>query len=373
MFPIITWQLAAPGDPCWSDACDCITIKHSPKADSSMASVGSLTAVQYGIGPIGSRIVESTHDCGFEFVGAIDIDPDKIGEDLGDVAGLGQDLGVTVTGDPADALAAEPDVVFHSTVSSLADAKPQLEHALKAGANVVSTSEELAYPWWSNPDIASALTEIAEANDVTCLGAGINPGFAMDAMPTVLSTPMDSIESVRVERIQNAADRREPLQEKVGAGLDVETFNEEIVEGAGHVGSPESVAMLADALGWEITDIEETIEPVVAEEAVQSDYISVAAGEVAGIRQIARGFRGQEELVTLDLQMYLGADNPRDTVTFDGTPPVSISVRGGYHGDVSTTAVVRNVAPRVVDADPGLLSMIDLPLPRYRNCEAVET
>lgn len=338
-----------------------------------MGSPESLTAVQYGVGPIGSRIVASASDCGFEFVGAIDIDPEKVGKDLGVVAGLGRELGVAVTDDPEEALAGEPDVVFHSTVSSLEDAQHQLEGVLEAGANVVSTSEELAYPWWSHPEIAAGLTDIAEANDVTCLGTGINPGFAMDAMPAVLSTPMDTIESVHVDRIQNAANRREPLQEKVGAGLDVETFEAEIVSGAGHVGSPESVAMLADALGWELTDIEETIEPVVADEPVHSDHISVEAGEVAGIRQIARGFRGPEELVTLDLQMYLGADHPRDEVTFEGSPPVSIRVRNGYHGDVSTTAVVRNVAPRVVAADPGLISMIDLPLPRYRNCENVST
>ena len=335
-----------------------------------MATGASLTAVQFGIGPIGSRIVQSTHDCGFEFVGAIDIDPEKAGEDLGDVAGLDEQLGVTVTDDAEEALAAEPDVVFHSTVSSLEAAKPQLEQAMEAGADVVSTSEELAYPWWAQPEIAATLNEIAEANGVTCLGAGINPGFAMDAMPAVLSTPMESIDSVHVNRVQNAADRRKPLQEKVGAGLDVETFQDEIVEGAGHVGSPESVAMLADALGWEITDIEETIEPVVADEPVESEYISVDAGDVAGIRQVARGFQGTEELITLDLQMYLGADPAHDTVDFEGSPPVSITVENGFHGDISTTAVVRNVAPRVVAADPGLKSMIDLPLPRYRNCDA---
>lgn len=338
-----------------------------------MGSTDSLTAVQYGIGPIGSRIVASASDCGFEFVGGIDIDPEKVGKDLGALAGVGRELGVTVSEEPEEALARDPDVVFHSTVSSLEDAQPQLEMAMEAGANVISTSETLAYPWWSHPEIAAGLSDIAEANDVTCLGAGINPGFAMDAMPAVLSTPMDTIESVHVERIQNAANRRKPLQEKVGAGLDVETFDEEIASGAGHVGSPESVAMLADALGWEITDIEETIEPVVADEPVQSEYISVEAGEVAGIRQIARGFRRQEELVTLDLQMYLGADQPRDEVTFEGSPPVSIRVKNGYHGDISTTAVVRNVAPRVVAADPGLISMIDLPLPRYRNCEELLT
>ncbi len=333
-----------------------------------MGTPDTLTAVQFGIGPIGSRVVQTANDCGFEYVGAIDIDPEKVGEDLGAVAGLEEDLGVTVTDDADAALAEDPDVVFHTTVSSLEAAQPQLETIMEAGANVVSTTEELAYPWWSQPDIATDLDAVATENGVTCLGAGINPGFAMDAMPAVLSTPMDSVESVHVERVQNAGDRRKPLQEKVGAGLDVETFESEIVEGAGHVGSPESVAMLADALGWEVTEITENIEPVVAEEPVSSEYFDVAAGEVAGIRQVARGFVGDEVRITLDLQMYVGADPAQDQVTFEGSPPVTITVEGGYHGDISTTAVVRNVASRVYEAEPGLVSMVDLPLPRYRDC-----
>lgn len=326
-----------------------------------------LTAVQYGVGPIGARLVETAADCGFEFVGAIDIDPEKVGMDLGTVVGI-DELGVTITDDPEEALAEEPDIVFHSTVSSVEAAKPQLVTAMEAGANVVSTSEELAYPWWGHPDVANELDEVARENGVTCLGAGINPGFAMDTMPAVLSTPMDSVESVAVTRVQNAAERRQPLQAKVGAGLEVEEFESEIVTGGGHVGSPESVAMIADALGWELTEITESIEPVVAEEPVSSDSIEVDTGQVAGIHQVAHGYVGQEAVISLDLQMYIGADPTYDEVDFEGSPPVTFRVENGYHGDVSTTAVVRNVAARVHEAEPGLKSVIDLRLPSFGGC-----
>lgn len=325
----------------------------------------SLTAVQYGIGPIGARVVQSTHANGFEFVGAIDIDPDKVGEDLGEVAGLGEKLGVEVTDDETVALAAGPDLVFHSTVSSVARARPQLEAAMRAGANVVSTSEELAYPWWSNADIAEALDDVASENGVTCLGAGINPGFVMDALPTVLTAPLDSVAHVRVERVQDAADRRRPLQEKVGAGLDREAFQREIAEGAGHVGSTESIAMIADALGWELNEITESIEPVIAEAPVESDHIAVEPGEVAGIKQVARGIDGSTERIELDLRMYLGAP-AADRITFDSSPPISVEVEHGYHGDIATTAMVRNVAPIVHEAPPGLTTVVDLPMVHYR-------
>jgi 4-hydroxy-tetrahydrodipicolinate reductase len=320
----------------------------------------TLTAVQYGIGPIGSRIAAAAHRTGFDFVGAVDIDPEKVGRDLGDVAGFGEQVGVEVTGDADEALAADPDVVLHSTVSSVEAAAPQLEQAVAAGANVVSTTEELAHPWWSSPEMARELDEAATEHGVTVLGAGINPGFVMDALPAVLSTPMASVDEITVTRVQDAATRRKPLQEKVGAGVTVETFEEEIAPEAGHVGSTESVAMLTDAVGFDLDDVEERIEPVVAEERVETDHVTVEAGEVAGIRQVAHGYQDGEAVVTLDLQMYVGADDPRDEVDFTGDPDVTVTVDGGYHGDVATSALVANVAPTVVDADPGLVSTTDL-------------
>jgi 4-hydroxy-tetrahydrodipicolinate reductase len=330
-----------------------------------MASREPATAVEYGVGPIGGRIVRAAVDHGFEFVGAVDIDPDKVGVDLGTVADVGRELGVTITDDADAALAAEPDVVFHSTVSSIETAQPQLAGIIEAGANVVSTTEELAYPWRRHPSIAEELDDLATEAGVSCLGAGINPGFVMDALPVFLSTPMDSVEAIHVERVQDAAQRRAPLQEKVGAGLDVDDFETEIAAHGGHVGSPESVAMIADAIGWELTDVTESIEPVVADRRVESDHVTVEPGDVAGIKQVATGRSGDRERITLDLRMYLGADSPHDAVQFEGRPDVEVTVEGGYHGDVATTAVIRNVAPRVRDARPGLLTMLDVQLPRY--------
>lgn len=325
-----------------------------------------VTAVQYGVGPIGSRIVRAAVDRGFAYLGAVDIDPEKVGRDLGDVADVGQRLDVPVTDDPDEALAEAPDVVFHSTVSSLEAAAPQLEEILRAGSNVVSTTEELAYPWRKQPALADELDEVARTAGVSCLGAGINPGFVMDALPVFLSTPMDTVDAVRVERVQDAAQRRGPLQAKVGAGLDIDRFETEVAEAAGHVGSPESVAMIADALGWELAEITESMEPVVADRAVETDHVSVEPGDVAGIKQVAHGRGPQgEERITLDLRMYVGAEAPHDTVTFDGRPPISVTVDGGYHGDIATTAVVCNVAHRVIQAEPGLKTMLDIRLPRY--------
>lgn len=313
----------------------------------------SFTAVQYGIGPIGSRIATAAHHTGFEFIGAVDVDPDKVGHDLGTVAGFDDEVGVTITDDSAEALATEPDIVFHSTVSSIETAAPQLVEAMAAGANVISTTEELAYPWWRAPELSNDLDETAIENGVTLLGTGINPGFVMDALPAVLSTPMETVESVTVKRVQDAGQRRKPLQKKVGAGIPVDTFETE----AGHVGSTESVAMLADALEFDLDEITESIEPVVAEERIETDYLTVEPEAVAGTHQVAHGMVNGDAVLTLDLQMYVGADEPRDEIVFESKPKISVTVDGGYHGDIGTSAVVTNVTPTVVAAEAGFTSM----------------
>lgn len=325
-----------------------------------------LKAVQYGCGPIGSRIVQVAVDRGMSFVGAIDIDPAKVGVDLGTVVGLDRELGVTVSDDADDALAREPDVVFHSTASSLDVVRPQLEAAMAAGADVVSTTEELSYPWRRNPETATAIDEAAKKHGRSCLGTGINPGFAMDTMAAVLSTPCQRVDSIRVERVQDAATRRKPLQEKIGAGVDLDTFKSDVASEAGHVGLPESVGLLADALGWDVATVTEEIEPAVAEETVRSDYFTVDPGEVLGIHQVAEGTLADgTAVIELDLSMYLGASNPADTVEIAGEPDLQVVVDGGMHGDVTTPAVILNVVPRVRDGPPGLLTMADIETPAY--------
>jgi 4-hydroxy-tetrahydrodipicolinate reductase len=234
---------------------------------------------------------------------------------------------------------------------------------MAAGADVVSTCEELAYPWRDNPETAEAIDATARDHGVTCLGTGINPGFAMDAFPAVLSTVSRRVDSVRVERVQDASTRRRPLQEKIGAGTSVETFESEVATAAGHVGLPESVAMLAAAMGWELDAVDEAIEPVIADERTASDYVTVEPGEVAGISQTGTGVVGGQQRIELALEMYLGAPDPHDTLTIEGTPDLTYTVPGGFHGDVTTPAVVVNAARRLPDTDPGLRTMLDLPAP----------
>jgi 4-hydroxy-tetrahydrodipicolinate reductase len=325
-----------------------------------------IRTVCYGLGPIGLGIARlALQRSGIDVVGAIDIDPNKIGKDLGTLTG-GAPCGVVVVDDPAAAFATRPEIVLHATSSSLARVLPQLKQAAEAGANVISTCEELSFPWTAQPQLAADLDAIARRSGVTLLGTGINPGYAMDALPLMLTAPCAEVRSVQVLRVVDAARRRGPLQYKVGAGLTPEAFAAKVADGSvRHVGLPESLHMLATGLGWVLERSEDRIEAVIAEQPIKTEFVSVEAGQVAGVRQIARGFVKGEERITLELRMYVGARDAQDTIIIDSNPPIHTTIIGGFHGDVATAALAINTIPAVVRAAPGLASMRDISLAHY--------
>ena len=323
--------------------------------------------VLYGIGAIGARIARCLlKKKGIEVVGAIDIDPAKVGKDLGEVIGLGEKTGVVVSNDPDKVLSeAKPDVVVHATLSFMDKVFDQIMTCIKHGVNVVSTCEELSHPYVSNPKLAKQLDEAAKRAGVTVLGTGINPGFLMDTLPIVLSAVCHEVRSIKVCRSINAATRRLPFQKKIGAGLTVEEFKEKMESGAitGHVGLEQSIALIADALGWRLDKIEvEPVQPVVAEKEVKSDYITVPPGKVAGLKQVARGIMGGKEVITLEFTAYIGAEE-YDSIDIDGVPPVHEKITPCVHGDEGTVGMITNMIPKVIKAPPGLLTMKDMPLP----------
>lgn len=322
-----------------------------------------LRIIQYGVGPIGSAIVRVLLErTGATIIGAIDIAADKVGRDLGEVVGASP-LGVLVSDRADEVLARKADVVVHSTSSYFEQVFDQLLACVRAGAHVVSTCEELAYPFRKYPELARRLDEEAKAAGVAVLGTGVNPGFVMDKLVLTLATVCQRIERVFVRRVVDASQRRLPLQRKIGAGMTVEEFREAVEAGRiRHVGLPESVALIADGLGLEVETISETIEPILAEADVRTEYLHVRAGQVAGVRQIGRGLAGDQERIRLDLQMYVGAKEPMDEIRFFGAPDLCARIPGGTHGDLATAAVVVNSIPLLVQAPPGLRTVVDLPV-----------
>jgi 4-hydroxy-tetrahydrodipicolinate reductase len=320
--------------------------------------------VQFGIGPIGAAIAALVRKKkNAELIGAIDIDPTKVGKDLARAIGAEEDWGVVVSDKAEEILAKKADVVIHSTSSYLKNVVDQIITCVEAGSNVVSTCEELAYPFRKYPELAARIDERAKARGVTVLGTGVNPGFVMDKLVLTIAAVCQQVDAVQVSRVVDASKRRLPLQKKVGAGLTVQEFEQEVSAGRiKHHGLPESAALIGQGLGLSLNDIVETIEPVVAEHDVITQYVEVKQGHVAGVKQICRGMSAGAEKIHLDLRMYVGAKEPADTISIKGVPDVNLTVPGGTHGDLATAAVVVNSIPLVLRAAPGLLTVADIPI-----------
>ena len=316
--------------------------------------------IQYGVGAIGAGVVRALVEAGGRLVGAIDNAPDKAGRDVGEVAGLGP-LGVQVSPSAEAVLAAEADVVVHCTGSFLEDVAPQLQACLAAGKNVVSTCEELAYPFWQHPDLARRLDEAARRSGVTVLGTGVNPGFVMDTLALALSGVCQWVSRVEVTRIVDVATRRAQLQRKVGVGLSPAQFEERKNSGRfGHVGLMTSARLVADRLGLPVERWEELLEPVLCDAGRPRP--GLMAGQVAGIHQSVAGWAGGRQAIRLELEMSAGSERPRDEILVEGQPPLHMVVEGGVQGDLATAGVVVNCIPAVVSAPPGLVTMADLPV-----------
>jgi len=323
-----------------------------------------ISVVAYGLGPIGIRI--ATRVAGLRprarLVAAVDIDPALLGKDLGGLLGTGE-LGLEVSSAldiaPSD-VGEGPGVVLHCTGSHLVDVAPQLKGAVELGWNVISTCEELSFPSSADSEVASELDALARSRGVTVVGTGINPGFLMDTLPLVLTTVCTDVTAIEVRRVVNTEQRRKPLQQKVGVGMEVSEFERLAAEGRlGHVGLPQSLHMLAKRLGWEVLKYESELKPVLSAEPVETGLGPVPAGGVIGQAQWARADCSGDKSILLTLQMSCGAPDS-DEILVTGSPSIHQRVDGGVNGDAGTEAVVSNLLPVVTDTPPGLLTMADL-------------
>jgi hypothetical protein len=328
----------------------------------------AIKVLMYGLGPIGAAVARQiVSRKGFQIVGAVDIDHAKVGLDLGDVIGLDKKLKVRVTNDADGAIkSGKPDVAVLCTSSSLKKTMPQIEAVLKRKVAIVSTTEELSYPVGKNRALAKKIDLLAKKARVAVVGTGVNPGFAMDALPITLTGICERVDSIRVDRIQDARSRRLPFQQKIGSGLNTGQFAEKVKDGSvRHVGLAESVTMIADAMGWKLDKVTDEIHPKIADRPVESELIAVDPGYVCGIIQDGIGYAKGKPVITLHMEAYLGAPESYDAVTVEGNPRITQKIAGGLHGDIATASITVNSIPKILRVTPGLRTMADMPIPSW--------
>jgi 4-hydroxy-tetrahydrodipicolinate reductase len=321
-----------------------------------------IKAIQIGMGPLGIKIAKMIAERkNVKTVAAVDINPSLNGKDLGELCGETAN-GVLISNNLKQAVAdAQPDVAVLTTVSDVVRITPQLEAILSLGIPVVSTCEELSHPWNESPELSREIDDAAKANQVAVVATGVNPGFMMDALPTFLTSVCQDVQKIKVKRFQDAQFRRIPFQKKIGAGLTLTEFETKKQNGTlRHVGLTESMQMIAQRMGWRLDKTEDIIEPVVAKTEVETSAMTIPKGNAMGVRQVGRAYVNGEVLIELIFQAAVGETESFEEVQIEGKPNIKSRIDGGVNGDIATGAITINAIPRVLEATPGLKTMMTI-------------
>lgn len=324
-----------------------------------------------GTGQMGSAIVRVLLEKqGLEIVGACDPASELAGADLGQAVGLGRDLGIVIESDLAAAIRrSRPEVAIQATASELEAVWPDIEVLLSNGVNAISLAEEMAYSWYRSPTVAQRMHELAAANGVTVLGTGINPGFVLDLLIITLTGACARVDSISASRSNDLSAYGSTVLHAQGVGTTTEGFARGLQEGTvtGHVGFPESMHMIAAALGWQIDSIEQTREPIVSAVRRETPHIDVEPGQVAGCLHRAIAYRNGSPLIRFDHPQQVCPElegvQTGDHIEIRGVPDIRLEGSPEIAGGQATAAIAVNMIPRVLSAVPGLHSMADLPPP----------
>jgi 4-hydroxy-tetrahydrodipicolinate reductase len=330
--------------------------------------------IVYGVGAMGSSMVRLLQSKPLSrVVGAIDHDEAKIGRDIGDLAGLGKELGVTVAYPPLEVLEnTEADVVLHATTAFMDDALAQIIPVLDRGINVVTIAQELFFPIGENVEKAKEIDAKARDKRARVSSVGVNPGFIMDMLPILCTLPLWEVDRVFSRRTIDFSPFGPDEMRHIGVGLGAEEW----LKGAqineiGHIGLLETGAMVAHCMGLGVDELRQTKEPVIARSERKTHFATVKPGEVCGFKQNVMGICGDEEVLTLNM---MGLVDPKpeedgaelgDYTHIYGTPSVDIRIKEeiAQKAGFGASGAAVNMIPRILEATPGYHTMDSLTFP----------
>lgn len=346
----------------------------------------TLRVVQWSTGNVGRHAIagiDARPD--LELVGVWVSNPSKEGKDAGELAGLGRTLGVAATTDAEAVLALEPDCIVHTAMADdrLTDALDDLAGFLRRGINVVSSSPvflqfpvgEMATP------LAEPIREAAAAGNASIFVNGVDPGFANDWLPLVMTSVSERIEEVRCMEILDYSTYDQPmvLFDIMGFGRPLDDTPMLLQPGVLTFAWGSVVSQIAAGLEIELDEIVEHHERLPAPERFVIPSGPIEAGTTAAMRFEVRGMRNGKPVVVLEhvtrLRPDLGPDWPQPAgagcyrVVITGEPIYTVDLQlMGTDGDHNTAGLkatamrLVNAVPAVVESPPGLVTALDLPL-----------
>lgn len=331
----------------------------------------SYNVAVFGTGSMGTGIISLIMEKEkLNLVGVVSKRREREGIDVGELLD-GRKRGIKISSSLEKIFEKNVDVFLHATSSRVAEIYPEIVPILKNKINVITIAEEMSYPWSSNKSLADSLDELARENGVSILGTGVNPGFVLDTLIITLTGVMKKIDKINAKRVNDLSPYGPTVMKTQGVGTTINEFNEGLKNGTivGHFGFPESISMIADALCWKVEKIIQVREPIISNVLRKTKYVVVKPGMVAGCKHIAKGIvDGIEKIVLEHPQQILpeleGVETG-DYIKIEGDPPINFVNKPEIAGGVATISIAVNMIPLIYDAKPGLLTMKDLPIPRF--------
>lgn len=336
--------------------------------------MNNVRVIIWGFGAMGSGMAKMLlSKKGFEITGVCDTHPERAGRSIFELTGVeqGDHPEVIVEGDIEKAVSKAADITLLATDSFTAKAFDKIVLLVEKRLNVITTAEEMAYPWASEPELSRKIDEAAKRYGVSVLGTGINPGLIMDLLVVLVSGACMNVQHIEAKRVNSLSPFGPAVMEEQGVGLSPSGFEEGVQNGtlSGHVGFNESVGMIADALGWQLDGkVRQSMEPIVSRIPRKTAYVSIKGGDVAGCDM--RGFgevNGEKKIEMIHPQQIEPEDagvETGDYIKIKGTPDINLAIKPEVPGGIGTIAMCVNMIPQVINASPGLKTMLDLPVPR---------
>ncbi len=329
-------------------------------------------AAIWGFGAMGSGVAKVLlRKKGIEITGVCDIHPDRVNKSIFELLGMERkDHNDVVVNPSIEQAILGADICVIATDSFTKKAFPKIKFAAEQGVNVICTAEEMSYPKAQSSELAEQMDKIAKDNGVTILGTGINPGLMMDLLAICLSGCMTDVEEVMCKRVNSLSPFGPAVMEEQGVGLSVKAFEDGVKDGtlAGHVGFAESVGMIGEALGWKIDRFEQQMKPIITTVDRKSAYGFARAGDVAGVNMTGQGYVNGEKKIDMihpqQIEPEAEGTYTGDYIVLKGSPEVNMQIRPEVDGGIGTIAMCVNMIPHVINSEPGLKTMLDLPVPR---------
>lgn len=333
----------------------------------------TVKVVIWGFGAMGSGMAKMIlKKPGFEITGVCDRNPAIVGKSVYDVLNIAKPKNDIIVQPNIESVVRKDncDIVLLATDSFTKKAYPKIEWLIGQGVNVISTAEEMSYPKAGEPELAEKIDQLAKKNHVTVLGTGVNPGMMMDVLAIALTGVMEEVESMEISRINSLSPFGVTVMEEQGVGISVKDFKDKMTnkELAGHVGFKESVGLISEALGLKVTRFEQTMAPIITDIDRKSPYGFAKSGDVAGVDMNAVAYVNNKPMIKLhhpqQIEPQSAGVETGDYITIKGNPLVQMAIKPEVNGGVGTIAICVNMIPHVINARPGLKTMIDLPVPR---------